>query len=281
VTLSSSTAAQPTFTAPTGPVTLEFELTVDDTFNASAPASVFVNVNGIAGLDFATQLSGEVKGETAKSPFTVTVTNNGVLTRTITSGSLVVGITRNGTPVPASEYVVASKSVSIPAGVSKTFTLTWNHGTAQLHAGDDVSVSVCANQLGDSQPGNNCGVIDDPAGPVKVFAWPKAGGVIRSSATSNSLATYITNISSFTVRPIRVAENMSVTVSVNGGPAQPTVAPATAPFALKPDLGTKELAFVWNHAPLAKGSSVEITACALISTNQAVPTCWSKTITVT
>ena len=183
VTLSSTTAQKPTFTAPTGPVTLGFQLTVDDTFNTSAPATVFVNVNGIAGLDFAAQITGDVRGEKTTSPFTVTVVNNGVLTRSITSAGLAGHITRNSVAVPSSEYSVAAKTVSLAAHKQANFTLTWNHGTTALHLGDDITVSVCVNQLGDSVPANNCGVKTDPPGPLAVFAWPKNTWTIKSTQT--------------------------------------------------------------------------------------------------
>jgi hypothetical protein len=282
VTLSSSTAQKPTFVAPIGPVTPQFELTVDDTYNSSAPASTFVNVNGIAGLDFAAQITGDVRGEKATSPFTVTVVNNGVLTRSIASSALAVSITRNGVPVPASEYAMAAKTVNLAAHKQTNFTLTWTHGTTALHLGDDIEVSVCVNQLGDSVPANNCGVKVDPAGPMGVFAWPKNTWAIKSTQTSNNLAVWITNMSSFTVRPIRVSENMTVTVSVNGGAPQNVAAPTVAPFALGPNLGTNGVVFVWGHPKLNKGDSVEVTACAVnVPGNVAVPNCWSRTVIVT
>ena len=96
------------------------------------------------------------------------------------------------------------------------------------------------NQVGDSVPSNNCGVkirSGRPGGGVRVAedTW-----TIKSTQTSNNLSIWITNLGSFTARPIRVAENMTVTVRVNGGPAQNVAPPAEAPFALGPNLGTDE-----------------------------------------
>jgi hypothetical protein len=281
VTLSSATAQKPTFTAPIGPLTLTFQLTVNDTFNTSAPATVFVNVNGIAGLDFAAQIVGDVRGEKATSPFTVTVVNNGVLSRSIASADLAVSITRNGVAVPSSDYSMAAKTVALAAHKQSNFTLTWSHGTTALHLGDDVHVSVCVNQLGDAQPSNNCGVKVDPAGPLAVFAWPKNTLTVKATQTSTNVPVWITNMNSFTVRPIRVAENMTVTVSVNGGPAQTLTAPSMAPFSLGPNLGTNDATFVWAHPKLTRGDSVTVTACAVnVPGNTAFPSCWSHTVTV-
>ena len=280
VSLSSTTAVMPTFAAPIGPVTLGFALTVDDTYNSSAPVTVYVNVNGIQGLDFATQLTGDVRGEQATSRFSATVSNNGMLTRSIASSAMAVSITRNGDPVPSSEYSVTSKTLNLAAHKSATFSLVWSHGTSELHAGDVVVVSLCTNQLGDEHPENNCGVINDPAGPISVFAWTKQIATLKSTATSTSITTYFTNMSSFTVRPIRVDENMTVSVSVNGGAAQTVAAPTTGAFALGPDLATKTITYKWTHAQLTKGDTVEVTACAVVPGNTALPPCWSKTVTV-
>ena len=258
VTLSSSTAQKPTFTAPIGPLTLAFQLTVNDTFNNSSPATVYVNVNGIAGLDFAAQISGDVRGEKATSPFTVTVVNNGVLTRSIASADLAVSITRNSVAVPSSDYAMTAKTVSLAAHKQSNFTLTWNHGTTALHLGDNIQVSVCVNQLGDSQPANNCGVKSDPGRPtVGVRVAEEHLRPIKATQTSTNVPVWITNMNSFTVRPIRVAENMTASVSVNGGQRSDLTPPTVAPFALGPNLGTNDAVFVWTRPKLTRGDSVK------------------------
>jgi nitrous oxidase accessory protein NosD len=208
----------------------------------------------------------------------VTVVNNGTLTRTITSAGLSVAITRNSTTVPTSQYVVTSKSVSLASHKAAVFTLTWNHGNAALHLGDAIVVSTCANQLGDEHPENNCGVKNDPAGAIAMFAWPKTTWAIKANTTSSTLGVWLTNMSSFTVRPVRVAENVTVTVQVNGGAVQTTTAPVLGPFALNPGLDTQGMGFTWAHAKLTKGDSVVVTACAVVPNNTAVPNCWSRTV---
>jgi hypothetical protein len=280
VTLSDATAVNPSFTAPIGPATLQFELVVDDTFNSSAPATVYIDVNGIAGLDFSANIIGDIKGETAASSLTINVVNNGTIQKTVTSSGLALGITRNGNPVPASQYTVTTKSVVLKAHKATNFALKWNHG-ATLNAGDQIVVQACVNFLGDSTPSNNCGVKNDPAGSIAVFAWPKQTLTVKGSATNSQLGIWLTNISSFTVRPIRVADNVTVTVRVNGGPPQTATPPARTPFAIGPNEDTTGLTFTWAHAPIPKGASVQVTACAVITTNTAFPPCWSRTVTAT
>jgi hypothetical protein len=57
---------------------------------------------------------------------------------------------------------------------------------------------------------------------------------------------------------------------------------ARSPFTLgAPYLRTEGVGFKWAHAPLVKGDSVEVTACAVIQNNTAPQTCWSKTVIAT
>jgi hypothetical protein len=280
VTLSDATAQKPTFIAPTGPLTLEFSLVADDTFNVSAPSTVFVDVNGIHGLDLAANLSGDVTGEKAASTFTVNVVNDGVLKETVTQANVGVTITRNSVTVPSAQYTLTAKSVVLASHKATNFALKWNHGDT-LHAGDNIVIRTCVNYVGDENPANNCSTKNDPRGAISVFAWPKPDDTVRSSQTSTAIPVWVTNISGFIVRPIRVEENVSVTVSVNGGPAQPTTAVQKAPLALGGNQGTVGATFTWAHPKYAKGTPVVITACAVIPGNTAVPTCWSKTLHVT
>ncbi len=281
VTLSSSTAAKPTFTAPTGPLTLTFKLMVNDTLTDSAPSYVNVDVNGIAGLDFATNLTGTVTGEKAKSAFAVEVVNSGALTRTVTSAGLAVSITVNGHAVASPAYSVASRSVSVAAHHNTQFTLTWNHGSS-LHAGDVIVVKACEKFLGDVVPANDCGTVNDPPGAIRIFAWPKwypKPFAVTSVSTTTTLPIWITNLSSFTLHALRLTENVTVRVSVNGGPPQTAVNTNSTPFALSPATGgTKQVSFTWTHAPLPRRSNVTVTACAAVPGNTWSP-CASYTVT--
>ena len=112
-------------------------------------------------------------------------------------------------------------------------------------------------------------------------AWPKNTFAVKATQTSTNVPVWITNMNSFTVRPIRVAENMTASVSVNGGSAPVLTPPTVAPFALGPNLGTNDAVFVWTHAKLTRGDSVTVTACAVnVPGNIAYPSCWSRTVAV-
>ena len=240
--------------------------------------SVFIDVNGIHGLDFSAMISGDVAGEKAFSPFSITVANNGTLSRAVTSAGLGITIKQNGVTLPSSQYVVTAKSATLAAHKSTKFVLKWNHGTSALHAGDTIMVKACVNLLGDETPANNCGTKNDPQGDIAVFAWPKAtGNLVKASSTTTTLGVWLTNISSFKVRPIRVAENVSASVSVNGGPAQPATVVAKNAFALDAN-GTTGVSFKWNHGHLTVGDTVVITSCAHITGNTPVPNCYSRTV---
>jgi LmbE family N-acetylglucosaminyl deacetylase len=85
VTLTGSSTAKPTFTAPTGPATLTFSLTVSNGKQTSAPATATVKVKGIvpsfstgAAATFTTTSAGSFKVQTAGSP-TAALTRTGSL----------------------------------------------------------------------------------------------------------------------------------------------------------------------------------------------------------
>ena len=281
VTLDDPTAEMPTFIAPIGPATLEFELVVDDTFNSSSPDTVLIDVNGIAGLDFSANLNGVMQWHKAATPYSINVVNNGSLARTITAATLSVSIKRNNVAVPSSEYVLQSKSVALAAHKTTTYSLKWNHGTAQLHAGDVIQVKTCVNVLGDSNPSNNCNTKVEPLA-VRAFAWPANTLAISARSTASQFKIWLTNTSSYAIGPIRAAENVAATVRVNGGAPQATVASARAPFTLgAPYARTEGMVFTWQHLPITKGDSVEVTACAVIPGNQLNPACFSRTVIAT
>ncbi|HEY3831251.1 MAG TPA: hypothetical protein VGO03_03080 [Acidimicrobiia bacterium] len=281
VTLSNPTAAKPTFTSPTGPLTLTFKLVVNDSFFDSAASFVNVDVNGIGGLDFAGHLTGTVTAQKAKSSFVFTVVNNGVLSRTVNSNDFALSITVNGHAVAASQYAITSRSATVAADHKVQFALTWNHGSS-LNAGDVIVVKACENMLGDVLPANNCGVINDPPGPINIFAWPHSAPTpfkVRSVASKSTLPIWVTNLSSFTVSPLTPGTNITVSVSVNGGPAQTATPASAARFALSPAKdGTVAENYVWNHAAIAKNSSVKVTACAVVPGNAWTTPCYSYTV---
>ena len=240
-----------------------------------------IDVNGIAGLDFASHLTGTVTAVKPKSTFVLTVANNGVLARTVASSGIDLSITVNGNAVPSSQYTLANHSSSVAAHHQVQFAFTWNHG-ASLNAGDVIVVKACENFLGDVVPANNCGIVNDPPGPIRIFAWPHwfpQPFKVISNSTKTSLPIWVTNLSSFSVSPLKPGTNITVSVSVNGGPAQTATPSSTARFALSPAKeGTVGETYVWSHAALAHHSNVTVTACAVVPGNTWTTPCYSYTV---
>src|SRR5262249_48888321 len=153
------------------------------------------------------------------------------------------------------------------AGKSTVFNITWNHGTTLLHAGDAIVVKACVNQTGDEVPSNNCGTVVDPPGRIVATAAPKAV-TVKSQTTSTAIGLTFTNSSAFKLRPIRIGENVKVTVTVGTAAAQTAVAMARDPFALAAGATTNGT-FTWTHGTLAVGKTVTIKVCAVVTGNTA------------
>ncbi len=278
VTLTGPTTAKPKFTTPIGPVTLTFRLVVNDGFNSSLPDTVSIGVAGIRGLDLSTTMTGDVEGENNFSTFSISVLNAGTLTRTVSSTDVALTVTRNGVAVSPSTYALTAKSASLKPGKALGLQLKWTHN-ATLHAGDTILVKACDNQLGDEHPTNNCGQVTSPPGALKVSAAVKAGFKVPATAVSTAIPVRIINSSTFKVRPIRVAENVTVKVKVNGGAAVTVAAPVRD--AVSVGAGAEiGIPFTWTHVKLAKGTSVAITTCVVIPGNTSSSPCTTTTVIV-
>ena len=137
VTLSGASSAKPSFTAPTGPVTLAFSLVVSNGEQTSSPAMVTIEVNGIP-PEFTSPASTSFTTGTAGS-FTVTATGSptAALSRT---GALPEGLTfadkGNGTatisgtpadsaapPAESADYHLTLKAQNSEGNDSQSFTL--------------------------------------------------------------------------------------------------------------------------------------------------------------
>ena len=278
VTLSSTTAKKPTFTAPTGPVSLTFRLVVNDGFNASSADTVTIGVNGVPGLDLSTTIEGDVTGEDPTSTFKVTIKNEGDLERTISPAGVALTVTQNGVVVSPSKYSLAGTSVQLKANKKQLWILTWSHG-ATLHMGDDIVVKACVSQLGDEVPANNCDQVTDPAGPVSVSAEVRDTFKVTATAVSNTIAVDVFNSSAFKVRPLRVAENVTLKIKVGTG-AFVNVTPQAAADRLIQAGGKAGVPFVWDHAKLAKGTTVTAVACAVVLHNTNAAPCDTAVVTV-
>jgi hypothetical protein len=146
--------------------------------------------------------------------------------------------------------------------------------------GDDILVKACLNQLGDEVPSNNCDQVTDPAGPISVAAQVRDTFKVTSSAVSNTISADVTNSSAFKVRPLRASENVTVQVKVGAGAFQAVAPPPAADRLINPG-ATVGVPFTWDHPKLAKGTTVTITACAVVLHNTSPAPCATKVITVT
>ncbi|HUC01140.1 MAG TPA: putative Ig domain-containing protein, partial [Solirubrobacterales bacterium] len=138
VTLANSATAAPSFTAPTGPTTLKFSLMVSNGTQTSAPATVTINVKGIApsfksatSAPFTTGVAGSFKVETTASP-TATVTREGTLPPGLTytdngDGTATIAGTPTSAAAPpagSENWPLKFKATNSEGVESQTLTLT-------------------------------------------------------------------------------------------------------------------------------------------------------------
>ena len=158
VTLSDPTAVMPTFTAPTGPDTLTFDLQVCDPEPLCDTDSVTITVQPpvAEGIDAAGDVivNGPVQAKKDSKVYVFRVSNLGDSPITVdptTDIDAVVNV--NGTPNGSVSSLTGTKTIK--PGKSVRFRLEWTQdGT--LAAGDAVEFTACVNLAGDSNPTNNC-----------------------------------------------------------------------------------------------------------------------------
>jgi hypothetical protein len=158
ITLSDPTSATPTFTAPTGPATLTFDLQVCDPEPLCDTDSVTITVNAPPMVDKAGEVivNGPVKaGATAKT-YVLKVSNVGTTTNTVDCATEIdAAVLVNGTENGTVSCLTASKTIG--PNSSARFRLRWN-GDA-LPAGATVEFTACVNEAGDIDTSNNCGSV--------------------------------------------------------------------------------------------------------------------------
>jgi archaellum component FlaG (FlaF/FlaG flagellin family) len=156
VTLSDPTAVMPTFTAPTGPATLTFDLQVCDPEPLCNTDSVTINVQAPPIVDASGQLivNGPVTSAKTSKSFVFKVTNMGSSPLTINAGDVSASVDVNGTTTGS--VSVSGLPTTLGPGASKRLKLVWSYDSL-LATGDTVVFNACVNVTGDIDTTNDCG----------------------------------------------------------------------------------------------------------------------------
>ncbi len=162
VTLSSATAARPTFTAPAAPATLTFQLVVNDGQAASSPSSVTVTVAPAA----AAQLSIDDVSVTEGNSGTV----NAVFTvRLSTASGLPVSVayaTADETAIAGADYTSTSGTLQFAAGTTAKTVTVAVLGDQIDEADETFVVNLSGAQNATIADGRGVGtIVDDDARP--------------------------------------------------------------------------------------------------------------------
>jgi hypothetical protein len=157
VTLSGPLTATPSFTAPTGPATLTFQLEVCDPSNACDTDSVTVNVTApitVADASIDAIINGPTKSRGSSKALVAKVTNLGTAPLTVCGTDVTWAITVNGTPTSGS-VAVASGCKTLAPGASTRLKATWTYGGSEVTSGASVSYTAHVGVAGDVDAGND------------------------------------------------------------------------------------------------------------------------------
>jgi hypothetical protein len=279
VTLSNVHAANPTFTAPYGPVSLSFQLTVDDGHSGVTSDSTSVAVAGIPGLNFKSEMAPTFKPETVKSGFNTTVTNVGTLKYQVTNAIFTASITVNGVPVPNDQIVVGSKSAQVAAGKNIIFPVTWNHGADSIRLGDDIAVTTCISAPGDEVPANNCTTWNSLINPLNASVASSLAS-IKKGSVKDVIKVAVINSGTARISPVR-DEDVTLTVTYGSGPSHVTRTVLADPLVVGLAAGdARNFAFVWDHPKLNAGTVVTVQACVNAPNNISAFKCTTYAVTV-
>jgi hypothetical protein len=166
VTLSDPTSPTPTFTAPTGPATLTFELLVCNPEVCDPRRdSVTVNVNAPPLIDATgvVLLNGQVSSTKTSKSFVFKVSNIGVVPITVDPATdITSSVDVNGTPTGTVSPGSGTKTVS--PGASTRVKLSWSYPAGSLATGDSVVFHACVALTEDIITTNDC---DDATATAK------------------------------------------------------------------------------------------------------------------
>jgi len=165
VTLTGANTATPSFTAPTGPASLTFELTVTDNDGATGTDSVTINVNPPPMPDATgvVIVNGPVSSSKTSKSFVFKLTNVGATAITVNESNITEeSVSVNGTATGS--VAVGSFTKTLNPGASTRVKLSWSYPAGSLLTGDTVVFHACVDVAGDIDPTNNC---DDQSATAK------------------------------------------------------------------------------------------------------------------
>ncbi len=219
VTLSSTTAARPTFTAPTGPATLTFQLVVNDGLVNSSPDSVVITVSAPAtnhppvanaGPDQTVNSAASVQldGSASSDPDGNTITYAWSQT--------------GGGAVTLSSTTAVRPTFTAPVGpATLTFQLVVNDGQVNSSA-DSVVITVSANRAptanaGPDQTVSTGGSVQldgsassDPDGNTLTYRWTQTGGTAVTLSSTTAVKPTFTAPASATTLTFQLVVNDGV-----------------------------------------------------------------------
>jgi hypothetical protein len=159
VTLSGANTATPSFTAPTGPATLTFQLEVTDNDGGTDTDSVTISVNAppaVVDASGSVIVNGPTSSTKTSKTFVVVVTNTGTSPLTVSPADVDGEVLVNGSPL-GSIAPKTSSSKTLSPGAKTRFRFQWSY--TGLTAGATVEYDACVGVAGDINAGNDCGSV--------------------------------------------------------------------------------------------------------------------------
>jgi hypothetical protein len=161
VTLANADQATASFTAPDGPASLVFQLTVCDPESLCDTDAVTITVaapsTDVLDLSAEVSVSGPVKSNGTSKDFVAIVTNTGTLPATVSAQDLVGTVSVGGVVVGTVSPADASKSLA--PGRSTRFKLTWSYPAGAFARGADLVFEACVTAAGDGNASNDCSTV--------------------------------------------------------------------------------------------------------------------------